>query len=60
MVMTMANKRFGDALRELRNQKGYTQQQVADLLAQVKAAGVQKKRLLTQEEFEKMVDATLD
>lgn len=28
----MANKRFGDALRELRNQKGYTQQQVADLL----------------------------
>lgn len=28
----MANKRFGDTLRELRNLKGYTQQQVADLL----------------------------
>ena len=28
----MANKKFGDTLRELRNQKGYTQQQVADLL----------------------------
>ncbi len=28
----MANKKFGDTLRELRNSKGYTQQQVADLL----------------------------
>lgn len=28
----MANKRFGDTLRELRNQKGYTQQQVAEML----------------------------
>lgn len=40
--------------------KTASDEQVADLLAQVKAAGVQKKRLLTQEEFEKMVDATLD
>ena len=28
----MANKKFGDTLRELRNSKGYTQQQVADML----------------------------
>lgn len=28
----MANKKFGDTLRELRNAKGYTQQQAADLL----------------------------
>ncbi len=28
----MANKKFGDTLRELRNSKGYTQQQVADIL----------------------------
>lgn len=28
----MANKQFGDTLRELRNLKGYTQQQVADML----------------------------
>lgn len=28
----MANKMFGDTLRTLRKQKGYTQQQVADLL----------------------------
>lgn len=28
----MANKQFGDTLRELRNNKGYTQQQAADLL----------------------------
>lgn len=28
----MANKKFGDKLRELRNSKGYTQQQVADML----------------------------
>lgn len=39
--------------------KTASDEQVADLLAQVKAAGVEKKRLLTQEEFEKMVDATL-
>ena len=34
-------------------------EQVADLLAQVKAAGIENKRLLTMEEFGKMVDATL-
>lgn len=28
----MANKYFGEVLRGLRNEKGYTQQQVADLL----------------------------
>lgn len=28
----MANKKFGDTLRTLRQQKGYTQQQVADML----------------------------
>lgn len=28
----MANKKFGDTLRELRNSKGYTQQQAADIL----------------------------
>lgn len=28
----MANKQFGDTLRELRNSRRYTQQQVADLL----------------------------
>ncbi len=28
----MANKKFGDTLRELRYSKGYTQQQVADML----------------------------
>lgn len=28
----MANKKFGDTLRELRNAKGYTQQQAANLL----------------------------
>lgn len=28
----MANKLFGDTLRELRNKKGYTQQQVAEIL----------------------------
>lgn len=28
----MANKKFGDTLRKLRNSKGYTQQQVADQL----------------------------
>lgn len=28
----MANKQFGDTLRDLRNAKGYTQQKVADLL----------------------------
>ncbi len=28
----MANKRFGEILRELRKAKGYTQQQVADIL----------------------------
>lgn len=39
--------------------KTATDEQVADLLSQVKAAGVEKKRLLTMEEFEKMVDATL-
>ena len=29
----MANKKLGDILRMLRNAKGYTQQQVADILA---------------------------
>ena len=28
----MANKKFGETLRNLRNKKGYTQQQVADIL----------------------------
>ena len=28
----MANKQFGETLRKLRNAKGYTQQQVADML----------------------------
>lgn len=28
----MANKKIGDILRTLRNEKGYTQQQVADIL----------------------------
>lgn len=28
----MANKKFGDTLRTLRNNKGYTQQEVADIL----------------------------
>lgn len=28
----VANKKFGDTLRTLRNQKGFTQQQVADML----------------------------
>ncbi len=28
----MANKKFGETLRKLRNTKGYTQQQVADIL----------------------------
>lgn len=28
----MANKKFGETLRKLRNTKGYTQQQVADML----------------------------
>ena len=28
----MANKKFGSILRELRNAKGYTQQQIADML----------------------------
>lgn len=28
----MANKKFGDTLRELRKSNGYTQQQVADML----------------------------
>lgn len=28
----MANKEFGNTLRKLRNSKGYTQQQVADML----------------------------
>ncbi len=36
-----------------------TDEQVADLLAQVKAKGVEEKRLVTLEEFTKMVDATL-
>lgn len=39
--------------------KTATDEQVADLVAQVKAAGLEKKRLLTLEEFEKMVDSTL-
>ncbi len=47
----------GDDLEKMG--KTASDEQVADLLAQVKAAGVEKKRLLTQEEFEKMVDATL-